>query len=262
LLIGAAVVSLNSTTSVSLAEEPLLRAPENLFAYFDTLPSISAKAYGVFDIETGAVIFAFNEEAELPIASVTKLFTAAAVLKSSVVDEEIVISPSAVAAEGRAGKLSVGEVYTPRELLFPLLLESSNDAAVAIEQVVEMIPLSKRLLADGSGLSDKNISTVGELMPEVRNLYLSEPYIFDITSLKQYIGESEGWINNSPVISLDGYRGGKHGYTTAAKRTLVAVFSEPKLAGREIGYVILGSEDLLTDIKELRSTVSDSAWVQ
>ena len=47
-------------------------------------PKLSAPAYAIFDIETGQVLLEQNSGEIHPIASVTKLFTATAILESAV----------------------------------------------------------------------------------------------------------------------------------------------------------------------------------
>ncbi len=219
---------------------------------------VTAKAYGVFDVETGEILFSQNADEILPIASVTKLFTAAAVLDEP--DESVVVTNYDVATEGRAGKLEAGQEYMMHELLFPLLLESSNDAATALDRTLETVPFSN--FADAAGLSPENRASVTELVAQVDDLYKKAPHIFDITKLKQYIGEYTGWVNNSPVRDLEGYQGGKHGYTEAAGRTLVAIFSEAKLEDHELGYIILGSEDVKADTIALREAVASSVHLE
>lgn len=227
--------------------------------------TVSAEAFMVFDVVTGLPIAEHNVTEELPIASITKLFTAAVVLESEKLEATTTITWSDVAAEGRAGKLEAYEVYSQRELLWPLLLESSNDAAAVLERVdpdviekmnelVVANNASKTRFADASGLSDKNISTADELASLARNLYLQHPHLFDVTQLPQYVGTQTGWVNNSPFIDEDDYRGGKHGFTYEANRTAVALFEEEIASGgtRLIGYVLLGSEDLDEDIALLR----------
>ena len=56
------------------------------------------------------------------------------------------------------------------------------------------------------------------------------------------------------------YRGGKHGYTTAAGRTIVAIFDE-EVAGRTytLGYILFGSTDIVSDVATLRSFITSSA---
>ncbi len=64
-------------------------------------------------------------------------------------------------------------------------------------------------------------------------------------------------MNNSPVITKTGYRGGKHGYTDAAGKTLTAVFTESFRTGdRPIIYVILGTDDLESAVAVLRESVA------
>lgn len=235
----------------SFAAEPVVR--------LEFEPILSAKAYAVIDIDTGEIIASNNANTVLPIASVTKLFTAASALKASQLDEEVEVTAADVASEGRAGKLAAGQTYTLRELLFPLLLESSNDAAAVFERLLPLDLFVGVSLADASGLSAQNTATAEGLALAVKDLYQHQSQLFDITSLTQYISKETGWINNSPVRDLPGYLGGKHGYTEASNRTLVAIFSEPELANRELGYVILGSENVRADLLVLRSSLTNSA---
>ncbi|MEY3784476.1 MAG: hypothetical protein RLZZ230_798 [Candidatus Parcubacteria bacterium] len=222
-------------------------------------PTVTAKAYGVFDMETGELLLSQDANESLPIASVTKLFTAAELLREEdSLDETVTITDNDVATEGRSGKLEIGQTYKAHELLFPLLLESSNDAATALARTIAPIPLAGEILSDGSGLSSQNKASVSQLATEVKNLYISMPHLFDITTLSQHVGEYTGWVNNSPVKDMVGYKGGKHGYTEAAGRTLVAIFAEPSLDNQEFGYILLGSDDIKADTLALRAAVANS----
>lgn len=256
-LVAIIALGLSRTSnSTVLAEDVVLK--NNLVATIPDSPIINAKAYGVFDIKTGEILFSHNSDEKLPIASVTKLLTAKEVLSELSGGEAVVITSEDIETEGRAGKLREGEVYKVRELLFPLLLESSNDAASSLGRLIDPVTISGRSLTDTSGLSSNNIASVKELAKEIKDIYRSHPYIFDVTTLKQYVGENTGWVNNSPVYDLPGYKGGKHGYTEEANRTLVAVFSEDGLENRELGYVILGSDDVRADVMALREVVASS----
>jgi D-alanyl-D-alanine carboxypeptidase len=155
--------------------------------------------------------------------------------------------------------------------LFPLLLESSNDAALALDHATKgglvraLDTVAKKYgadhahFSDASGLSASNTTTARDLMNFSRAVGEKYPFVYDISELPQYIGEYTGWLNNNPVFNTDSYRGGKHGYTPAAGRTLVAQFLEHFTAGdRTIGYIILGSDNLAIDVATLRSYVSES----
>jgi D-alanyl-D-alanine carboxypeptidase len=234
---------------------------KSLLVELQSVPKTSAKAYEVFDVETGDILLFHNVEESLPIASVTKLFTAAKIMEL-VDDEPFVITREDVETEGRSGKLEAGQEYSAHELLFPLLIESSNDAATALSRKFGEVSLAGHVLADASGLSADNKATVSELSAEVRALYKKIPHVFDVTTLKQYIGHHTGWVNNSPVYDMPGYKGGKHGYTHEANQTLVAIFTEESLDNRELGYVLLGSDDVRADTETLRKIIQDSVRIE
>lgn len=257
----AALVVVSDPSKIKASAPVSLAAAERAVVTKMVTPAVSAKAYTVFDVTTGEILLSKDADEELPIASVTKLFTAAAALELSP-DEEVVVSAADVATEGRAGKLEAGDEYSVHELLFPLLLESSNDAAAALSRVTGPVAVGSHPLADTSGLSDANIASARELATAVRELYFTKPHLFDITKLSQKVGEYTGWINNSPVRDLPGYQGGKHGYTVAAGRTLAAIFSEDALQGRTVGYIVLGSDDVRSDVELLRASVEEAVRLQ
>lgn len=256
------LVSLTTSNQVDSSGSQAALLPTAHYTKQPVTPSITAKAYSVFDVETGEVLFSKNADTPLPIASITKLFTASAAITDDALDTDTVITDADTAAEGRPGKLEAGQRYTLRELLFPLLLESSNDAAEVFSRTVDELSFPGVTLADASGLSPDNVASASALAANVRQMYRQQAYLFDITKLPRYIGTGNGWVNNSPVRDLPGYQGGKHGYTEAANRTLVAIFTEPSLQEREIGYVILGSDDLRADMLNLRDAMSNSVRLE
>ncbi|MEZ4104436.1 MAG: serine hydrolase [Candidatus Paceibacterota bacterium] len=228
---------------------------------------IPAQSFAIFDVESGEIIFSKNPNTQLPIASITKLVTALAIDKNWPLDKDLVITNSDVAEEGRAGKLEVGQSYSYHELLFPLLLESSNDVAAAfirdtngmvienMNNLTKEIGLSDTKFSDASGLSAGNISTASDLVLLILYMYSNSSNILDITKLSKYVGSYTGWINNNPVYDKT-YQGGKHGYTEAAGRTVVSLFEEE--FGNEkkvIGYVILDSNNLKSDMSTLRESI-------
>lgn len=236
----------------------------------NTPPDLTTKAYVVLDMETGLVVAEKEADTVLPIASVTKLFTALAVLDTLETEKTVTVSPYDVWSPEPFGKLSIGEEYTYRDLVFPLLLESSNDAAALFErvtegQVIEAMNgvandagLAKTKFIDASGLSSANVSTASELATYLRYLNKKQPHILDITRLPQYVGPYTGWVNNSPVFGAD-YQGGKHGYTVEAGRTLAAIFSLPiGETKRDFIIVVLGSRDIVSESKKLKAFTQEN----
>ncbi|MEZ4200812.1 MAG: hypothetical protein R3B69_04535 [Candidatus Paceibacterota bacterium] len=105
-----------------LLETVEIFAPPSYSLSLANVQHISADAWLVFDMEDGEVLTAYHEHELLPLASLTKLATAEAVYHSDDLFSTTTITWQDVAAEGRAGSLITGEVYTKHTLLFPLLL--------------------------------------------------------------------------------------------------------------------------------------------
>jgi D-alanyl-D-alanine carboxypeptidase len=237
-----------------------------------SVPTLSAPQFLVFDMNTGITIVEQSPDTIVPIASITKLFAATNLLTNYDLQASTTVAWSDLEGDGGAGKLAYGETYTYRDLLFPLLIESSNDAALALERATEgtlVVAMNdwastsgavQTSFVDASGIADANVSTASDLQLLLRNAFVNRHHIFDITTLPQYIGVYTGWLNNNPIATKPGYRGGKNGYTVAANRTLVAVFDET-INGHTytLGYIILGSNDIKADFETLRQFINTSA---
>src|SRR3989344_6973044 len=97
-------------------------------------PDIQTKsAFVMYVASDNARYMLFVKEAEqkLPIASLTKLMTALVAMQFYGPEENIVVSLRAIQEEGDQGELFEGQNITAHDILYPLLLESSNDAAAA-----------------------------------------------------------------------------------------------------------------------------------
>ncbi len=233
-----------------------------------TPSALTTSTWGVFDPRTGKILAGNNINTPLPIASVTKLFTATTVMKSEKRDSVFTIVASDVNTEGRAGKLVMGGTTTPYELLFPLLIESSNDAGVAIERVLgddfdlhlsalkNEIPLVNSTIIEPTGLQAGNVSTVVDLALLYAYIQKTYPHILDITVLNTYIGTNTGYQNSDPARTLQNFSGGKNGYTDEANRTFVGTFTHSNSLD-EIGVILLGSDDLLSDVTSILSSVDN-----
>lgn len=249
--------------------------PPNFSTSLATVQHVSAEAWLVFDVESGEIIYSYHADEPLPIASITKLPAARVFNDTGDLWATTTVGWEDVVADGRAGKLYSGETYMYYTIFFPLLLESSNDAAHVLMRgqpslVEDMnnyalsLGLQHTTFSDASGLSDKNTSTASEVMIMARDTYYNSRHLIDITSLTEYYTPDKGWLNNNPFISDPDYLGGKHGYTYSANRTAVALFNETlqNQIKRPIGYVLLGSSDLKRDMSLLRNHVQNNVTLQ
>ncbi|MDO8564618.1 MAG: serine hydrolase [bacterium] len=100
--------------------------------------ALEARAAFVYDAKTKETLYAKNAEEELPLASLTKIMTAATALTLLPEDTQIRIDSEDLSTEGDT-RLRPGEVWKLRDLLQFLLIESSNDGAQAVSTRAGMI---------------------------------------------------------------------------------------------------------------------------
>ncbi len=226
---------------------------------------ITAPSYVVIDLDRNAIILEKDSERLLPVASVTKLVTAVLVKKLFDQDASITMTRRALNTYGNEAWLREGEKMKVYELLYPLLMVSSNDASEVLAQsyskgrqqfIKEMnnwtnsIGAYRTYFADPSGLSSKNVSSAKDLSIIVKWILVHEPELLDITLLKLKTIRVHTWTNPTHFLNLTSYAGGKNGYTPEANRTSVALFKLGK-AQKLYGVILLGSEARDSDILDL-----------
>lgn len=104
-------------------------------------PQVPVKGYYVTDFTTGAVLAASNENERLEPASLTKLMTAYAVFQALKdgrikLDDQVTISPHARSQDGSRMFVEVGTRVTVEELIQGMIVQSGNDATVALAEHV------------------------------------------------------------------------------------------------------------------------------
>ena len=261
-----AIVGLIAFSSSYMGAESSVELSPKASSIVAEMPHMSTDVWGIFDPATGVIFAGNNIEVAQPIASVSKLFTATAVMQSPHKDDVFAVTEADVLTEGRSGKLVTGIQTTPYQLLFPLLIESSNDAGTAIKRklatefdttvqdLISSLDLKNTHVGEPTGLSAANTSSVADLAKFYAYIKEKYPHILDITELYTYVDDRTGYSNSNPARKLENFTGGKQGYTDEAGSTFVGSFY---LAGssHEVGIVILGSTQLFADIQSLLHTV-------
>jgi D-alanyl-D-alanine carboxypeptidase len=256
-------------------------------------PTVSAQSVVIWDINNDLVFFSKESNFKRPIASITKLMTAAVVLDRVQPEEEVEISFSSVESEGDAGSLMPGETLDVQTLLHAMLMESSNDAATVLAEYVggkysddtsktsvkkfvsfmnqkaEEWLLINSYYTDPAGLNDTtSFSTAHDVAFLIKNLRSDLKYglIWQILKKEKVVFNSmdsnieHTFTNNNPfIIDLKQSIGGKTGYTEKAGESLVLLIGSPD-GESEIAYVLLGSEDRFLDMRTLINWVN-SAYV-
>ncbi len=211
--------------------------------YLDVASHVSAQSFVLMDANTLEVLGSAKEEVRLPMASTTKLMTALVALKYGDLESTVTITNEAVGVEGSSIYLYAGEKLTLSELLYGLLLESANDAAVAIaihvggsmEKFVELMNqeavvmgLKNTHFTNPHGLhNDEHYSTAYEMGVIIAIGLNNEEFVRIISTKNCKITQKDDGYrylsnHNRLLGSYDGYVGGKTGYTTTAGRCLVS----------------------------------------
>lgn len=98
-----------------------------------TEPLISAESCILIDMKTGTVLFEKNADTSLEPASITKVITGLLTIENLDLEDAVTID-TPPNANGNGMNLAVGEVLTVKELLYGMMVHSSNDAAVVLSE--------------------------------------------------------------------------------------------------------------------------------
>ncbi|MDF2066158.1 D-alanyl-D-alanine carboxypeptidase family protein [Bacillus sp. Cr_A10] len=226
--------------------------------FWQTTGVEASSSYVAIDVNSGRLLEGSNAHAELPIASLTKIWTALTVLDASDLDEEITISTQAASQEGSSLYLQAGEVWTVESLLYGLLLQSGNDAAYAlaehaggsVEGFVKMMNEKMQLaglenshFTNPSGLHHDDHYSSAIDMANMLRLALKDEDFEKIASAKTFRPKERNviWKNKHKLLHYsDQAIAGKTGFTKRAGRTLVTYFKD---GSKEIIVVTLNNSN-------------------
>lgn len=99
----------------------------------------SAQSVFVYDIDTDTVVYSYNPDAKMAPGTLSKFMTALVVIENCDLDETVVCSSrniSRLPGGSQNVKLKEKEELSVRDLLHCLILQSANDAAIALAEHV------------------------------------------------------------------------------------------------------------------------------
>ena len=225
---------------------------------------ISAEKAVVLDAQTGRVLYSKDQDTRSLIASTTKIMTALVICEQCNVLDRMRIPKEAVGIEGSSMYLKEGETLTIQELLYGLMLQSGNDAAVAlaiycggtVEGFAELmndkayqLGLKNTHFVNPHGLdAPDHYSTAADLA--VLAAYAMNNPIFAITVSAKSVKVGQRVLSNHNKLlwQYEGADGVKTGYTKKAGRILV---SSATRTGRRLTAVTINAPDDWDDHKHL-----------
>ena len=237
-------------------------------------PEISGRAAILADLDSGQVLFEKEADEQLPIASVTKIATALLVLERTDPQDVVTVSPEA-AGDGRTAGISelglrAGERIRVDELLSALLLQSANDAAIALAEHVSgsvlafvqdmdermaALGLENTSFASPNGLDDEGFSTARDLVAITRAAYAHPGFASIVATRFRDIPAPPSLPtrvvqNRNALLWLyPGAIGVKTGFTTEAGFCIVATAERDGL--RLIAVVLGAPRDAFSDAAAL-----------
>lgn len=206
-------------------------------------PDISAEGGVLVDASSGCVLFGKNAEKRMKPASTTKILTGIIALESGKKEAAVTISENAAYTEGSSMYLKPGEKISLINLVYGLMLNSGNDAAVAVAEFLsgsvpefaeamnskaQAIGVKNSNFENPNGLdSDKHYTTPYDLAMITRYAMKNKDFREVVSTVNKVVktedGENKYLHNHNKLLWMyDGCVGVKTGYTKASGRTLVS----------------------------------------
>jgi serine-type D-Ala-D-Ala carboxypeptidase (penicillin-binding protein 5/6) len=218
---------------------------------------VSAEAWLVADLDSGAVIAAKDPHGRHRPASIIKVLVAMASINALPLNKSVQGTPDDASAEGTKVGVDDGGVYTVNQLLHGLLMHSGNDAAHAlamqlggVQQALEKINvLAAKLggrdtrVATPSGLDGPGMSTSAYDIGLFYRYAWQNPTFADVVATRTFDfpghADHPGYElenDNQLLYKYPGALGGKTGYTDDAGQTFVGAANRD---GRRLMAVLL-----------------------
>ncbi|HEU4965753.1 MAG TPA: D-alanyl-D-alanine carboxypeptidase family protein [Bacilli bacterium] len=252
-LLGLCILlAFSATTSISHA-----------YANDEPPSGLTAQGAVLMDMQSGQVLFNQNMDAKLYPASITKIMTCLLALEKSDLDEMVTTSQLAREQEGNRVYLETGEQEPMEQMLYGLMLNSGNDAAVAIaEHIGGSVEGFAKMMNDKArelgavnthfvtpnGLHDDNHYTTPYDMALISKYAMQNEKFREIVGTEYYKWDGQEWhttlVNINPMLwNYDGATGVKTGFTDQAQQTMVVT---AKQGDRELLAVLMGVQNRQT----------------
>jgi D-alanyl-D-alanine carboxypeptidase (penicillin-binding protein 5/6) len=255
---GASAQSVPAAPSGQAA--PAAASTQTLPAAAVPPPAIAAKAYLLLDVLSGQTLVAQNADEPREPASLTKLMTAYLVFgalrdKQLTPSQMVTVSERAWRAEGSRMFLDPKKAVSVDELLHGEIVQSGNDAAIALAEAVAgseeafvtrmnqeaaRLGMKNTKFVNATGLpSPQQVSTATDLARIATAIIRDFPEYYSLYSLKEYRYNNITQSNRNRLLWTDPYVDGiKTGFTEAAGYCLIA---SAKRGSRRLLSVVLGA---------------------
>jgi len=229
-----------------------------------------AKAYVLLEAQSGRVLKAKNPHSRLPMASTTKIMTCLIALERGNLEEMVTVGKNAAGAEGSSMYLAAGEKRKLIDLLYGLMMNSGNDAAIAIAEHIgksvagfaelmnkkaEELGAVNTHFVTPNGLHNEEHFTTAYDLALISAAAMRNPVFRMIVNTQNLVlpeTDSSGihYLHNKNKIlwQVDGGNGIKTGYTKIAGKCLSAAALRDDM---QLIAVVLNDSAMFDDCKSL-----------
>ena len=226
---------------------------------------LSSRSAIVMDAKTGQVLYSHAPDRLAQPASTIKILTGLIAMKSLRDSSKVSVSRKASKMPRSKIYLRKGRAYKANDLINAVLLSSANDASVALAEKIagseyvftklmnrkaKELGATSTICKSATGLTVRGQRTSVRDLASIFNGAMSDPE-FAKRIRKVKMKTSYGKIlsnHNKALWRIRGAKGGKTGYTHAARQTYVGRFSRN---GVDLTVAIMGSETMWDDISRL-----------
>lgn len=223
----------------------------NIVAFADININDNIKGALLGDLETGEILYEYNINQQLAIASISKLMTYTLMMDKISqgeisLDDDVLISGHAALTEGSNFGILAGETIKLRILVDGMLIVSGNDCATAIAEYVgktedNFVSMMNKKASElgllsasfvnphGLPINDEdtgqNHMSVSDLYKLTRHIINTYPEILEVTKQPELIIPERNFKRNAtnPILGIvEGADGFKTGYTDKAGICLVS----------------------------------------
>ncbi len=233
------------------------------------VPTIAARAWIIVDVVTGQTVAAHRPEQHVEPASLTKIMTAYLVFnaleeKRLSLDQQINVSEIAWKTRGSRTFIEPNKPVTVQELIKGMIIQSGNDASVALAEAVGgseqafaelMNQEAKRLgmkdtrFMNSTGLPNaQHITTVQDLAILAQHMIEDHPSEYAYYQMREFTYNKIKQPNRNRLLWADpSVDGMKTGHTDAAGYCLI---SSAKRGDRRLIVVLVGADSEATRAEE------------
>ena len=222
---------------------------------------LNLKSYILIEPNTNTVIAEFNSKSEIEPASMTKIMTSYVVADQIAndliyIDDQVLISEKAWKMEGSKMFIEAGKKVSISDLLKGIIIQSGNDASVAIAEYAggtesgfvdlmnayaRSLKMDNTIFQNSTGLPDENhFSSARDLATLTSNFINKFPDIYSLYKEKQFTFNDIKQLNRNKLLWRDDSSDGvKTGHTKAAGYCLVG---SAKRGDMRLITVVAGSD--------------------